>query len=149
MKVWEAAQHQVSTTNTHGKEPNQPVLELPKESPPAMTRRRRTSPPLCCHITSFLESFLPFVTLLFPPSLPPPPPPRQTFSTHPLPPSVSPLSPAPLLISPYFSLFFRSLPLFSVWQYSQSLLFLSPGHSSIFLSLKCLAVALRIPSFSH
>lgn len=72
VKVWEAAQHQVPTTDTHGKEPNQPVLELPKESPPAMTRRHRTSPPLCCHITSFLESFLPFVTLLFPPSLPAP-----------------------------------------------------------------------------
>lgn len=69
VKVWEAAQHQMPTTDTLRKEPSQPVLELPRESPPAITCRRRTSPPLCCHITSFLESFLPFVTLLFPPSL--------------------------------------------------------------------------------
>lgn len=81
VKVWEAAQHQVPTTDTHGKEPNQPVLELPKESPSAMTRRHRTSPPLCCHITSFLESFLPFVTLLFPPSLPPTPTPDLFYSS--------------------------------------------------------------------
>lgn len=107
MKVWEAAQHQVSTTNTHGKEPNQPVLELPKESPPAMTRRRRTSPPLCCHITSFLESFLPFVTLLFPPSLPPPPPPpSDLFYSSSATQCVSSLPRPP----PHLSLFLSFLP---------------------------------------
>lgn len=125
--------------NRHtGKEPNQPVLELPKESPPAMTRRHRTSPPLCCHITSFLELFLPFVTLLFPPSLSPLRP-FLLILCHPVC-LLSPLAP------PHLSLF-----LFSSFHFPsfQSLLFLSLGHSSIFQSLKCLAVALPIPTFRH
>lgn len=77
------------TTDTLGKEPNQPILELPRESPPA------TSP-------FFWKVFFPLLPcsfhLLFP---------TQSFSTHSLPPSVSPLSPHS---SPHLSLFLSFLP---------------------------------------